>query len=477
MRPVREYNLGLVLRQVRRSGPALAGDAGARDRAQQEHGVEPGRRADRRGAAARGPYEERPVGRPPAQSVELDPDGPYVLGLEINVDYLAVWATDLAGAVRHRSFVANDNRAASPSTVIAALARLAETALGAAVRRQPPPDARDRRVPGLVDPSGELAVAPNLGWVDVPVAACSSEALEDSALRLRVENEANLGAVAELVEGAGRGLQRLRLHSGEIGIGAGVVLRGELFRGASGFAGEFGHLTIDPYGPPCGCGGRGCLERLAGQDALLRLAGWDSRMRCEGTRPEWPGTMLADSARAGHARHARGAQPGRPHARDRDRLARRTCSTPRPCCWAATRAARGVAAGADRGRAGDARAGGAAHALPGAAGAPGRRGGGARSGGAEPAGGARGGGLAPGERRVSVRLAEYRHGIRAGLGFGAAAGVVGLSFGVVAQPVMGSVAPIVMSVFVFCRVGAVRCDRRCYAAGGTRSPRSRPARC
>jgi predicted branched-subunit amino acid permease len=50
---------------------------------------------------------------------------------------------------------------------------------------------------------------------------------------------------------------------------------------------------------------------------------------------------------------------------------------------------------------------------------------------------------------VSVRLAEYRHGIRAGLGFGAAAGVVGLSFGVVAQPVMGSVAPIVMSVFVF----------------------------
>ena len=81
-----------------------------------------------------------------------------------------------------------------------------------------------------------------------------------------------------------------------------MVLRGELFRGASGFAGEFGHLTIDPYGPPCGCGGRGCLERLAGQDALLRLAGWDARMRCAGARPEWPGAMLADSAREGHAK-------------------------------------------------------------------------------------------------------------------------------------------------------------------------------
>ena len=87
-----------------------------------------------------------------------------------------------------------------------------------------------------------------------------------------------------------------------MGIGAGEVLRGELFRGASGFAGEFGHLTIDPYGPPCGCGGRGCLERLAGQDALLRLAGWDARMRIAGARPEWPGAMLAESALAGHAR-------------------------------------------------------------------------------------------------------------------------------------------------------------------------------
>jgi predicted NBD/HSP70 family sugar kinase len=157
-------------------------------------------------------------------------------------------------------------------------------------------------VPGLVDPEGDLAVAPNLGWADVAVASLLNEALEDPPYSVRVENEANLGAVAELVEGAGRGLSDFVYVSGEIGIGAGVVLRGELFRGASGFAGEFGHLTIDPFGPPCGCGGRGCLERLAGQEALLRLAGWDARMRCEGTRPEWPGAMLADSARDGHAR-------------------------------------------------------------------------------------------------------------------------------------------------------------------------------
>jgi predicted NBD/HSP70 family sugar kinase len=303
MKPVREYNLGLVLRQVADQGPrsraTLALETGLNKSTVSSLVAE----LIEAGLLREVPYEERPsrVGRPP-QSVELDPYGPFVLGLEINVDYLAVWATDLAGAVRHRSFVANDNRASSPEDVIAALARLAETALDQPFAGSRHPMLATVAVPGLVDPTGELAVAPNLGWVDVPVAALLKEALEDPPFELRVENEANLGAVAELVDGAGRGLRDFVYVSGEVGIGAGVVLRGELFRGASGFAGEFGHLTIDPYGPPCGCGGRGCLERLAGQDALLRLAGWDARMRCEGTRPEWPGTMLADSAREGHSR-------------------------------------------------------------------------------------------------------------------------------------------------------------------------------
>jgi predicted NBD/HSP70 family sugar kinase len=303
MRPVREHNLGVVLRQVAEQGP----------RSRAKIAVETGLNkstvsslvADliEAGLLRDSPLEQRPasVGRPP-QAVELAPGAPFVLGLEVNVDYLAVWASDLAGEVQHRSFVANENRAASPEETLGTLARLAEDALEEpfAVGRQPM--LATVGVPGLVDPDGELAVAPNLGWADVPVASLLKEALENPPYSVRVENEANLGAVAELVEGAGRGLSDFVYVSGEIGIGAGVVLRGELFRGASGFAGEFGHLTIDPFGPPCGCGGRGCLERLAGQDALLRLAGWDSRMRREGTRPEWPGAMLAESARAGHTR-------------------------------------------------------------------------------------------------------------------------------------------------------------------------------
>jgi predicted NBD/HSP70 family sugar kinase len=303
MRPVRERNLGAVLRQVAERGPR------SRARLAVETGLNKSTVSSlvadliQAGLLRDSPVEERSakVGRPP-QDVELDPDGPFVLGLEVNVDYLAVWASDLSGAVQHRSFVASDNRAASPGETLAALARLAEDALDEPFAKGRQPMLATVAVPGLVDPDGQLAVAPNLGWVDVPVATLLTEALENPPYVVRVENEANLGAVAELVEGAGQGLSDFVYVSGEIGIGAGVVLRGELFRGASGFAGEFGHLTIDPFGPPCGCGGRGCLERLAGQDALLRLAGWDSRMRHEGPRPEWPGEMLAESARAGHAR-------------------------------------------------------------------------------------------------------------------------------------------------------------------------------
>jgi predicted NBD/HSP70 family sugar kinase len=301
-RAVRRHNLGVVLRHVSNHGP----------RSRATIALETGLNKTTVSSLVteligldllveRGLEQRGTVGRP-GQVVELSNAGVVALGLEINVDYLAVWASDLAGAVQHRAFVANDNRSASPEEVLGALARLAEDALDEPFAEGRQPMLATVAVPGLVDPTGQLAVAPNLGWADVQVAELLNEALEDPPYTVRVENEANLGAVAELVEGAGRGLSDFVYVSGEIGIGAGVVLRGELFRGASGFAGEFGHLTIDPFGPPCGCGGRGCLERLAGQEALLRLAGWDARMRSEGPRPEWPGRMLADSAAGGHSR-------------------------------------------------------------------------------------------------------------------------------------------------------------------------------
>jgi predicted NBD/HSP70 family sugar kinase len=80
--------------------------------------------------------------------------------------------------------------------------------------------------------------------------------------------------------------------SGEIGIGAGVIVDGRVFRGAHGFAGELGHLVVDPDGPACTCGGRGCLEQVAGQEAILRAAGLTGPSATAAARPEGPLTDL-----------------------------------------------------------------------------------------------------------------------------------------------------------------------------------------
>ena len=357
-RDVRRHNLSLVLGEVARSPrsrAALAGETGLNKSTVSSLVAE---LCDLGFLRDSGQERSGAVGRP-AQNVELDPEGPFVLGLEINVDYLAVWATDLGGAVLHRTFTASDNRD-EPESVAARLEQLARHALDEPFACGREPVASAVAVPGIVGHSGEIVVAPNLYWEDVPLAGMLSDELGP----LSVENEANLGALAELSEGAGREFADFVYLSAEVGIGAGIVLDGELFRGAHGFGGEIGHLTIDPSGPPCPCGSRGCLERLAGQDALLRLAGWDARTGGPGPRPEWPGAMLAESARAGQPRTLEGAQPGGPHARHRRGRGGQPAQSPGAPAGRLLRSAHTVAARADRGGAPPPAAGGGRGRLP-----------------------------------------------------------------------------------------------------------------
>jgi predicted NBD/HSP70 family sugar kinase len=106
----------------------------------------------------------------------------------------------------------------------------------------------------------------------VPVAELISEMLGIEFQEKHCDNEANLAALAELWFRQDLGLQNFVRVSGEIGVGAGIVVGGKLLRGVRGLAGEIGHVVVDPYGRACGCGGRGCLEQIAGQEALLRAA-------------------------------------------------------------------------------------------------------------------------------------------------------------------------------------------------------------
>jgi predicted NBD/HSP70 family sugar kinase len=115
--------------------------------------------------------------------------------------------------------------------------------------------------------------APNLGWKDVPFGELLAAAQDLAPGQVHVANEADLGALGEHRRGAGRGLDNLVFVSGEVGIGAGLVIGGRPMLGAAGYAGEAGHMLINPTGRRCTCGARGCWETEAGEAALLRALG------------------------------------------------------------------------------------------------------------------------------------------------------------------------------------------------------------
>jgi len=126
-------------------------------------------------------------------------------------------------------------------------------------------------LPGLVDRRGSLQFAPNLPGVDdLPVGDLVREAL--GGIPVRVENDASCAGWGEREAGAARGADHAVLVTLGTGIGGGIIAGGALYRGANGFAGEVGHMVVDPHGPPCPCGKRGCWERFASGSGLGRLA-------------------------------------------------------------------------------------------------------------------------------------------------------------------------------------------------------------
>jgi glucokinase len=118
-------------------------------------------------------------------------------------------------------------------------------------------------------PSGRIAFAPNLVYGQSDVAEAVRRRFQVDVI---VENDANAAAWAEQQYGAGRGSDDTLMLTIGTGIGGGVVVRGELFRGHLGYAGEFGHITLVDGGPLCACGERGCLEALASGNAIGRMA-------------------------------------------------------------------------------------------------------------------------------------------------------------------------------------------------------------
>lgn len=213
-----------------------------------------------------------PHGTPgrPSPVVRLVPAGAVVLGIEILVDSVAAAIVGLGGEVldevridRARGHLTVDHVARDLAGLTGPMRASAGNALvGVGVA-----------VAGVVrHEDGLVEMAPNLGWRDVPLGARLADLL-DLGVPVAVANEADLGMLAEHRRGAAVGVDDVVFISGEVGVGGGVLSGGHLLRGAAGYAGEIGHMPLNPGGTPCRCGSTGCWETLVGEGALLAIAG------------------------------------------------------------------------------------------------------------------------------------------------------------------------------------------------------------
>jgi glucokinase-like ROK family protein len=203
------------------------------------------------------------TGGRPAVLVALNPEYCRTIGVKVERTRVLAAAVDLTGAIRERAEVLFKTPP-SPASVITAIEKLAKEltfdhVLGIGIS-----------VSGFVDPAtGVDLYSPILGWRNVPLRDPIAERI---GLPVWIENDVNALALAERWYGAGRNFNHFICITVGEGIGAGIVIGGEIYRGAFGGAGELGHITIDPDGPVCRCQERGCLEVYASDFFLAEEA-------------------------------------------------------------------------------------------------------------------------------------------------------------------------------------------------------------
>jgi N-acetylglucosamine repressor len=225
---------------------------------------------------------QRSVGRPRV-GVCLNPNSRYTIGIHIGVGIFRVGVANLLGQIIHNRVCEFD----STLPVARALEQITdsiETLIGESGIDRSLTLGVGVGASGLVDFStGRNLLAPNLDWRDVPMRDYFQNALN---LPVVVDNNVRAMAIGETYFGAGRGVNSLAFVYGRIGVGAGLVFDGKVFRGSSTGAGEIGHTVMLLHGgEPCRCGNKGCLETLVSEPAILRQAETLSRLN--------PGGILA----------------------------------------------------------------------------------------------------------------------------------------------------------------------------------------
>ncbi len=203
--------------------------------------------------------------------LELNPDWGAVVGVDMGVTHLTIIVADIAARV-HKAREIPWRIADGPEACLSTVRAEVQRTLAAA---QVPPErvrAYGVGVPGPIDQQAGAVRNPPVmpgGWDGYPIRDELTRAWGRPVL---LNNDANLGAFGEWAYGAGRGEDPLVYIKVGSGIGAGMVIRGEIYCGATGSAGEIGHTTVVENGPRCACGNRGCLEAVAGGRAIARQA-------------------------------------------------------------------------------------------------------------------------------------------------------------------------------------------------------------
>ncbi len=210
----------------------------------------------------------------PATLLELDGSHVVTIGVELNVGSISVYVRDLGGReVLQRRMAQSASGAADPAVLIEALGRIITDTIIEVTSQGRHLSGLTVAAPGLVDiEQGSVRIAPNLGWRDVRLLD-EIRPIVGPGVALWLDNEANLGALAEYRAGALAGTRNMAYMLIENGVGGGLIINGAVQRGASGGAGEVGHMTVQPVnGRLCGCGSHGCLETMVGLPALLHSA-------------------------------------------------------------------------------------------------------------------------------------------------------------------------------------------------------------
>ena len=200
-------------------------------------------------------------------AVRLAAGAGLVAGIDFGHQHVAAAVGDMAGSV-----LAESRRPLDPHHQATEGLAIAKDLIDALVRDVGADPAAIRNVGlGLPAPiANDIVMSSAIlpGWVGLNARETAADVLATPVL---IENDANLGALAEWRHGRGRGHRNIVFVKASSGLGAGLILDGELFRGSDGTAGEIGHVTLDEQGPLCRCGSRGCLEAYVSSRTALAL--------------------------------------------------------------------------------------------------------------------------------------------------------------------------------------------------------------